>query len=131
MASEFVTFLSEVFAQFGTIRARRMFGGYGIYHHDLMFGLVADDLLYLKADSTTIPDFEKLGLQPFSFTQSGKVLQMSYYQAPEEIFDDFDTAAIWARKAYAVAVRAQAAKTEKAARPKKSRTAKSPPTTPD
>ena len=131
MASEFVTFLSEVFAQFGVIRARRMFGGYGIYHHDLMFGLVADDLLYLKADSTTIPDFEKLGLQPFIFSHSGKVLQMSYYQAPEEIFDDFDAAAVWARKAYKVAVSAQAAKSEKAARPKKTRSRTATPTDSD
>lgn len=116
MASEFVTFLSEVFAQFGVIRAKRMFGGYGIYHHDLMFGLVAHDLLYLKADSQTTPDFDALGLKPFTFIHRGKTMQMSYYQAPEEIFDDVDEASQWARKAYQAAVRAQTLKTEKTAR---------------
>jgi DNA transformation protein len=128
MASEFVSYLSEVFAEFGTIRAKRMFGGYGVYHNDLMFGLVADDLLYLKADSTTLPDFEALGLQAFSVTHNGKVMQMSYHQAPEEIFEDFELAAVWARKAYDAAVRAQTAKAEKAARPKKTRSTTTKPT---
>jgi len=30
-----------------------MFGGYGIYHDGLMFGLVENDILYLKADEST------------------------------------------------------------------------------
>ncbi|WP_203301031.1 TfoX/Sxy family protein [Marinobacter sediminum] len=29
-----------------------MFGGYGIYYDGLMFALVADDVLYFKADGT-------------------------------------------------------------------------------
>jgi len=52
--SEFVEYLNEVFADFGVIRYRKMFGGYGIYHNDLMFGLVADDQLYLKTDIENI-----------------------------------------------------------------------------
>jgi DNA transformation protein and related proteins len=50
--SEFVDSLDEVVAQFGAISAKHMFGGYGIYHDSVMFGLVADDVLYLKADET-------------------------------------------------------------------------------
>lgn len=34
----------------GEIRSRRMFGGHGIYRDDLMFAIVADDVLYLKAE---------------------------------------------------------------------------------
>lgn len=30
--SEFVDYLSEVFADFGPVSARRMFGGYGVYY---------------------------------------------------------------------------------------------------
>ncbi len=57
--SEFVDYLKEVFEQFGQIRARKMFGGYGIYHDGVMFGLVADDTLYLKADENTAPYFKQ------------------------------------------------------------------------
>jgi DNA transformation protein len=55
--SEFVDYLHEVFGRFGPIHVRRMFGGYGIYHDGIMFGLVADDTLYLKADASTAKHF--------------------------------------------------------------------------
>jgi DNA transformation protein and related proteins len=51
--SEFVSFLHEVFSNFGAINSRKMFGGYGIYHDGLMFGLVSDESIYLNADETT------------------------------------------------------------------------------
>jgi hypothetical protein len=50
LISEYVEFLKEVFEQFGQIQPRRMFGGYGIFYKGLMFGLVAEDVLYLKGD---------------------------------------------------------------------------------
>lgn len=105
--SEFVDYLSEVFEQFGAVRSRRMFGGYGIYHDDLMFGLVADDVLYLKADNQSKELFENEGLGPFMYSKNGKEMAMSYYQAPEEIFDDPDVARIWARHAFDAALRSK------------------------
>ncbi len=64
--SEFVDNLQSVFELFGPIAAKRMFGGFGIYHDGLMFALVADDELYLKADKQSIPEFETKGLGPFA-----------------------------------------------------------------
>ena len=69
--SEFTEFLHEVFAAFDPITARRMFGGYGIYHHGVMFGLVREDVLYLKANQETRHYFESQELSRFqvkSFT---------------------------------------------------------------
>ena len=103
--SEFVDNLKEVFALFGPIRARRMFGGYGIYHGDLMFGLVADDVLYLKTDAKSVEVFFELGLQPFIYEKSGKRVIMSYYMPPEEIFDDREQAKVWAVRAFEAALR--------------------------
>ena len=76
--SEFTRYLQEVFELFGPISARKMFGGYGIYHQGLMFGLVADDTLYLKADAQNVAFFEELGLGPFEYHKQGKVMKMSY-----------------------------------------------------
>jgi DNA transformation protein len=50
-SKEFIEFLHEVFESFGPIQAKRMFGGYGIYHDGLMFSLVIDNQLYLKSDA--------------------------------------------------------------------------------
>ncbi len=110
MTTEFVAYLHEVFAPFGIIQTKRMFGGFGIYHQGLMFGLVADDVLYLKADATSSPAFEQLGLSQFEFDRHGKMIKMSYYQAPEEIFEDFEQATIWAKRGYEAALRSNQSK---------------------
>ena len=105
--SEFVDYLAEVFRQFGAVRTRRMFGGYGVYHEDLMFGLVASDTLYLKADDQSAKLFEDKGLGQFEYAKNGKTTKMSYYLAPEEIFDDPDAAEMWAQRAYEAALRSR------------------------
>ena len=103
--SEFVDYLHEVFAEFGKTNARKMFGGYGVYYDGLMFGLVASDQLYLKVDDTNREDFEALGLNPFEYNKQGKLMKMSYYLAPEVIYDDPDVAAQWAHKSWDIALK--------------------------
>lgn len=105
--SEFAGNLNDVFALFGAIEAKRMFGGYGVYHDGLMFALVADDVLYLKADENSVGSFVELGLQQFEYEKSGKKMRMSYYAAPEEIFDNPEKAKEWADRAYEAALRAR------------------------
>jgi hypothetical protein len=43
------------------VRAKRMFGGVGLYADELFFALIDDDVLYLKVDDETRPDFERRG----------------------------------------------------------------------
>ncbi len=104
--SEYIEFLKEVFEEFGPIHPRRMFGGYGLFHKGLMFALVADDALYLKADETLSPFFEERELEPFQYEKHGKTIKMSFYMAPEEIFDDPVEAKGWAARSYEAAARA-------------------------
>ncbi|MGD9853013.1 MAG: TfoX/Sxy family protein [Nitrospirales bacterium] len=96
-------YLHEVFGQFGSIQPRRMFGGDGIFHKGLMFALVADDVLYLKSDETIVSHFEERELEQFEYEKNGKGFRMSYYMAPEEIFDDPEIAKVWAARSYAAA----------------------------
>jgi len=93
-----------------------MFGGHGIYHNDLMFGLVADDELYLKTDSVNVALFEEQGLGPFEFVANNKTSKMSYYLAPEEIYDDSEQAAYWAELGFQAALRANTIKAKRAAK---------------
>ena len=105
--SEFVDFLQEVFEKFGPIHARKMFSGYGLYHDGVMFGLVADEMLYLKADTSNAHFFESRDLPQFAYTRGDKTVKMSYYLAPEEIYDDKEEAATWARRSFEVAFRSK------------------------
>jgi DNA transformation protein len=111
--SQFADYLHEIFRDFGPIRLKRMFGGWGVYADGLMFGLVVDDLLYLKADAHSAGDFLSCGLKPFEYSRQGKRVALSYYAAPEEILEDPEQAALWARRALDAALRAEAARSKR------------------
>ena len=102
---EFTEYVLDLMQVVGPVTARRMFGGHGIYHAGLMFGLVADDTLYLKVDDLSRPAFEARDLPAFEFPQRGRIVRMSYHLAPEEIHDDPALAADWARRAFEAALR--------------------------
>ena len=61
----FLELLKDMLNGFGPVSVRRMFSGAGLYAGGIMFGLVADDTLYLKVDETTQGAFEAEGLGPF------------------------------------------------------------------
>lgn len=69
--SELIAYLPEVFELFGPVTLRKMFGGYGVYHDGLMFALVADDILYLKADAENARYFDEQGLGQFEYLRDG------------------------------------------------------------
>ncbi len=105
--SEFVHFVVESLQSLGPVTARRMFGGHGVFLHELMFGLVAWDTLYLKADDANRTRFEARGLERFTYQARGRAMQMSYYEAPAEGFDDTAILCDWAKDALAAAERAR------------------------
>ena len=114
---DFIEFLHEVFAGFGEISTRRMFGAHGIYRDGLMFGLYAQGRLYLKTDALNRPQFIDHQCEAFAYVQRGKPVKLSYWSAPEFILDDRELAAAWARSAYDAAMRAQEAKDRRAHAP--------------
>lgn len=98
--------IQELFSAFGVVAVRRMFGGAGIYADSIMFALVADGVIYLKADELSAPAFERENLPPFTYeTKDGKRGVMSYRRMPERLYDDPDELASWARAALAAAQR--------------------------
>ncbi len=103
--SDFVNYLLELLEDLENVRAKRMFGGYGIFKEDLMFGLVADEVLYLKVDDQIRADFEALGLGPFVYQKQDKAMAMSYSETPPEALDSSEDLLPWAEKAYAAAQR--------------------------
>ncbi|WP_020178557.1 TfoX/Sxy family protein [Methylopila sp. M107] len=94
----------EIFAAFGPVRVKRMFSGVGVFVDGRMFALEARDVLYLKSDATTDPDFEREGCEAFSYASAkGRRVVMSYRRAPERLLEDPDEMAEWARRALIVA----------------------------
>ena len=104
----------EMFAAFGPVVPRRMFSGFGVFSDGTMFALVVRGVLYLKADAQTVAAFETEGQGPFSYMAKGrKRAIMSYWRAPDRLYDDPDELAIWARDALAAAHRSGRGKTKR------------------
>jgi DNA transformation protein and related proteins len=91
------------------VRAKRMFGGVGLYADELFFALLDDDALYLKVDDATRPDFERRGLCPLQPFGEGSAA-MQYYQLPEDLLEDPEALRPWAEGAVDVARRAKTKK---------------------
>lgn len=106
---DFVDFVLEQMSRFGPVSARRMFGGHGLYIDGLMFAIVVDDRLYLKADAETQPQFAAKSLPPFTYQRADKTaVSVGYFEAPAEVFDDKAEMFDWARLAHMAALRAKA-----------------------
>lgn len=109
-------FLAWVIDQLGGINAtsRRMFGGVGLYAYDLFFGLIDDDVLYLKVDDSNRGEYEARGSQPFKpFPDRSSTMQ--YYAVPADVLEDQDELVAWTRKALSVAETATLSKSKKRA----------------
>lgn len=113
----FLAFLDEQLAGLGPVSIRRMFGGAGVFADGIMFALVSDDTLYFKVDEATRADFEAEGMGAFTYTtKDGRNTLVSYWRAPERLFDEPDEMLAWARKALTIARSADARKAGKASK---------------
>jgi DNA transformation protein and related proteins len=125
MSNALVDHCLELLSPLGTVRAKRMFGGHGLYVDELFIALIAFERLYLKVDATTQPAFVNAGCEPFVYDGKGKPITMSYWTVPAEAMESPHLMDPWARQAIAAALRARAAKPS--APPRKTRAATSKP----
>ena len=100
-----LAFALDQLAGLGRVRARRMFGGVGLYCGERFFALMDDGVLYLKVDDRTRARYTRRRLKPFS---PDGMPSMSYYPVPASVLEDADELIVWAREALAVAERAAA-----------------------
>ena len=96
----------DLFATFGLIALRRMFGAEGIYRDRQVFGLVYGERIFLKVDKDTRANFEAEGSGPLAYKlKNAEGVLTSYYELPDRLYDDPDELAEWARAALAAALR--------------------------
>ena len=115
MADSFQEFLEELLEPLGGTTIRSMFGGHGVFREGVMFGILDDDVLYLRVDDTTQPHFEAESSSPFVYEGMGRVMEMPYWRVPDRLFDDAEAFLEWAQASFAAALRAKALKQPKKA----------------
>jgi DNA transformation protein and related proteins len=107
---DFVSHCLELLEPLGPMRARPMFGGWGLYQGDLFLALIAFERLYLKVNKDTRARFEAAGCEQFVYDGKGKPVTMSYWTAPAEAMDSPALMQPWARLALQAALAAKASK---------------------
>ena len=108
-SDSFAEFLREQLAPLGRVTMRRMFGKTGVFCHGLMFGMVADDVLYVRVDEHNRAVFrEAESAPPLNYAKQGRMIDLSFWQVPERLLDEPDELVGWARAALAAAGRVAA-----------------------
>jgi len=108
-SDSFAEFLSEQLAPLGRITMRRMFGKTGVFCNGLMLGMVTDNTLYLRVDDDNRAAFQEAASSPpLNYRKKGETIDLSFWRAPERLFDEPDELVTWARIALAAAHRVAA-----------------------
>jgi DNA transformation protein len=119
-SDSFAEFLRERLAPLGRVTMRRMFGKTGVFCDGLMLGMVTDDTLYFRVDDHNRAAFKEAGsFPPLNYEKKGRIIDLSFWRAPERLLDEPDELVTWARTALAAARRV-AAKRERTAPGRKS-----------
>ncbi|MEF7615223.1 TfoX/Sxy family protein [Aquincola sp. MAHUQ-54] len=106
-ADPIVAHCLELLAPLGDARARRMFGGHGIYLDGHFIAIVAWERLYLKANEATQARFREAGCEPFTYEAKGdRRVTMNYWTAPAEAMESPALMQPWARLALQAALAA-------------------------
>ena len=91
----FLDLVLEKLASLGTVTGKSMFGEFGVFHEGEMFGLISNDVLYLKADDSNREDYVSRG--------SNQYKPMPYFRVPHDIFEDPEELREWAQKSVSIA----------------------------
>ena len=108
-SDSFAEFVCEQLAPLGRVSMRRMFGKTGVFCDGLMLGMVRDDTLYFRVDEHNRAAFEEAAsFPPLNYAKKGDTIELSFWRAPERLFDEPDELVTWARAALAAARRVAA-----------------------
>ena len=87
----------------GSVSARRLFGGYGLYREATLFAIVTNDTLYFKGDETTREEFIAAGSARFVYQAKKRSIELTYWRAPDACLDDAQTMSRWCTLAWTAA----------------------------
>jgi DNA transformation protein and related proteins len=102
----FADFLRDQLGPLGSVTLRRMFGKTGVFCDGLMLGMVTDDTLYFRVDDQNRADFKEAeAFPPLNYEKQASAIDLSFWRAPDRLFDEPDELVAWARLALAAARR--------------------------
>ena len=125
LSQRFPDYVQELIAGFGKVEVKRMFGGAALYRNGVGFGILDDDVFFIKADKAFGAELKSQGCKPwvYSVAKDGSVRDIAYWSLPDTAADDGDEAVRFVRRSFEVARNAAEAKAKK---PKKKTVTRKP-----
>lgn len=101
MSKGFREFVLDQLSGIRGLRTKPMFGCVGLYANDVFFGILADDVLYLRVGKEARAERERAGARPFQPYPDKPQVSNSYYHVPPATLEDAAQLEAWARDAIA------------------------------
>lgn len=94
---KFTEFLREQPAPLGHISFFDGCLGRPVFCNGFMLGMIADNTFYFRVDDLNRADFaEAQYFQSLSYEKQGRMIDLSFWRAPDRLFDDPDEFLLWA-----------------------------------
>jgi DNA transformation protein len=121
VSAGFQDYLSDVLAPLGRIETKRVFGLHGIKAGGVLLGFIIEERLYFRTDEKSRDAYIEGGGHPYTFTKhTGEYIVTSYYSLPDQVYDDPEELARWARRARVAALEAPSARKRRSASARRS-----------
>lgn len=101
-----IAFALELFAEIEGLSVKRMFGGAGVYKEGVMFLLLADGAIWLRADPEFAMSLEAEGSGGrFEMEKDGRISHLPYWRLPDGVLEHPAAASALGRRAWITALR--------------------------
>ena len=101
VSKDFLEYIIDQLSEWGGVTSRKLFGGAGLYRDNKMFGLVADNVVYLKVDKTSKDKFILAGSSPFKPFPNRPTI-MSYFELPPDILENPEALIEWSKESLSI-----------------------------
>jgi len=107
VTDDYLDYIRDLLHWVPALRAKKMFGGYGLYAGDAFFAIVVENALYLKGDDEARDLYLQGGGARFSYLRQGKAQTMDYWSVPAEVLEEDALLHTWATNAIDAGLRAK------------------------
>jgi len=85
------------------LRAKAMFGAYGLYQAGRFFAILDEGRAYFRTSDQSRAAYVDRGMKPFTYEMKGRTITMGYYEVPPEILENAEQLILWAKQAIDIA----------------------------
>lgn len=103
VSNDFLEYVLDQLSFWDGVYTKKMFGGVGLYFDGLMFGLVYNDMISLKVDTTNKEKYIQEGMEPIKVFKTETPIP-SFYIVPIDVFENKDVFTLWAKESFAIQI---------------------------